>query len=120
MSKERRKGTSFENEVVAYLNVNDFPHAERRALAGANDKGDIVGVPDTVIECKNHAKLNLAGWIAEAEREAENARATIPIVWAKKRGVASAGGGYVIMTGATATRLLHAWAIFKSLHRDAK
>ena len=43
MSKQRQKGTLHETNVVAFLRDNGFPYAERRALNGQFDKGDITG-----------------------------------------------------------------------------
>jgi hypothetical protein len=45
VSKSRAKGTSWESAIVTYLIEQGWPHAERRALAGALDKGDITGLP---------------------------------------------------------------------------
>ena len=52
-SKNKIKGTAFETAVVNYINNNSCLNVERRALSGMNDKGDIIGVPDTAVECKN-------------------------------------------------------------------
>ncbi len=41
MSKSKQKGTAAETAVVKYLKANGFPKAERRALQGNLDKGDI-------------------------------------------------------------------------------
>lgn len=108
MSAQRRKGTSWESAIVAYLAENGWPYAERRALAGARDRGDIAGVPGVVIEAKNAARLDLAGWLAEAAAERANDGARYGVVWAKRRGKASAGDGYVVMDGATFVALLAA------------
>jgi Holliday junction resolvase len=99
------KGTAFETEVVRYLNENGYPHAERRALVGTLDKGDITGMgPELVIECKNHKTLDFSGWLREAEAERLNANAEYGIVVAKKRG-AGAAGAYVVLTLADFVRL---------------
>ena len=50
MSRNKQKGTSFETLVADFLTDNGFPYAERRALAGVNDKGDITGTPGLVWE----------------------------------------------------------------------
>ena len=38
-------GTAAETAVVRYLAAHGFPAAERRALHGATDLGDITGTP---------------------------------------------------------------------------
>ena len=73
MNASKQKGTAFERECAEFLTDHTSFWVERRALAGNLDKGDLLGVPDTVLECKNHKQLNIAGWVDEAEREARNA-----------------------------------------------
>lgn len=73
MSKAKQKGTAAETAVVRYLRTNGYPLAERRALSGKLDKGDIAGVPDVVIEVKAAEKCELKKWLAETRAEAVNA-----------------------------------------------
>ena len=64
----KRKGSTFELDVVKFMREQGFP-AERAYGAGRpDDRGDIVGVPGFVVECKNHARLELAVWCDEAEQ----------------------------------------------------
>ncbi|MBP00529.1 MAG: hypothetical protein CMG34_04865 [Candidatus Marinimicrobia bacterium] len=86
-SKNKIKGTAFETAVVNYINNNSCLNVERRALSGMNDKGDIIGVPDTAIECKNVKDWSqrLGSFINEAEEEAANASVNIGVVVIKKR-----------------------------------
>lgn len=49
----KQKGTSWEVAVRDYLKERGFSGAERVAQAGANDLGDIIGVPGFAIECKS-------------------------------------------------------------------
>lgn len=97
MSKSKQKGTAAETAVVKYLKENGFPYAERRALHGTLDKGDITGCGPIVFEVKNHAKLDLAGWVSELMVEIANADAMTGAVVAKKRGTTSPGNWYAIM-----------------------
>lgn len=102
MSRSKARGTAWESAIVAYLRANGFPHAERRALNGAADRGDIAGVVGTVIEAKSHASYGgkLAGWLQEAETERRNDHhADVGVVWHKRAGKASAGDGFVTMSG---------------------
>ena len=98
-NKSKNLGTLWETEIVNYLNNTYWPHAERRTLSGVNDKGDIDLHPQVVVEAKNHGTLKLAQWLVEAEKERLNAGADVGVVWAKRRGKASAGDGYVVMSG---------------------
>lgn len=106
MSAAKRAGTSWESAIVAYLSANGFPHAERRALNGAKDRGDIAGIPGVVIEAKNRKVIDLAGFIDEAEAERANDGARLGVAWIKRRGRGSAGDGYVVLTGAAFVELL--------------
>jgi hypothetical protein len=110
MSRSKAKGTAFETAVVNCLRNWGFVAAERRALHGANDKGDITGLPGVVIEVKNQRAMDLAGWVREAEREGEAAHADLAVVWHKRRGKASAEDAYVTMNGASFLALLAAWS----------
>lgn len=106
MSRSRAKGTAWESAIVDYLRGNGVPHAERRALGGSRDRGDIAGIPSVVTEAKSASRLELASWLAEAEAERINDGADIAVVWVKRRGKTSAGQGYVVMTGETLVALL--------------
>ena len=75
MSKAKQKGTAAETAVVRYLQANGFPAAERRALAGALDKGDIAGVVGVCVEVKaeeDHPARPDA-WFEETRTESSNA-----------------------------------------------
>lgn len=74
MSKSRATGTQAETAVVRYLQ-NWWPAAERRALSGNKDKGDVAGIAGICIEVKA-AKTQLIGpWQRETETERINAGA---------------------------------------------
>ena len=96
MSKQRAKGTAFETSIVRYLQ-QWWPYAERRALHGGADQGDITGTPGIVWECKNHNTLKLSEWLRETETERENARAKVGVLIAKRRGVADPGEQYAVV-----------------------
>jgi hypothetical protein len=106
VSASKRKGTAWESAVVGYLRDRGWPNAERRSLAGKNDRGDIAGVIGIVIEAKSAARVELAAWLDEAATEAVNDRAQHGVVWFKRRGKTSPGDGFVLMDGQTFTALL--------------
>ena len=118
MSASKAKGTKWESAIVAHLRANGFPHAERRTLNGVHDKGDINAAPGLVIEAKNQARHSFAEWLDEATEEAANADAAIGLVWAHRRGYASPSDAYVVMDGATATRLLRMAGYGQELEED--
>ena len=87
MSKNKAKGTSAESAVVKHLVENGFPYAERRALTGANDQGDVSGCIGLVFEVKNHKTYLFPSWLKETEVERINAKADYGILVVKPNGV---------------------------------
>jgi Holliday junction resolvase len=85
VNASKRKGTAFESLVVGYLSDNGFDYAERRALAGTLDRGDIAGIPGVMIECKAEKAIDLAGYMDEVEVETANAEAQIGVAVVKRR-----------------------------------
>lgn len=106
MSASKRKGTAAETAIVNYLRTVGFTQTERRALNGNIDRGDIAGIPGVVIEAKNCARQELAAWVAEAELERDNDRASLGVVWSKRRGKSSPADWFVTMSGAQFAALL--------------
>lgn len=102
----KQAGTRWETAIVRHLIDCGWPHTERRRLTGAYDKGDIAGIPGVVIEAKNTAAVNMAGFLDEAEIEKVNANAAVGVAWIKRRGKPDPGDGYVLMTGNQFTALL--------------
>jgi Holliday junction resolvase len=83
VSKAKAKGTTAEREVVRYLQ-NWWPAAERRALSGNKDKGDVAGVNSVCIEIKA-AKTQLIGpWQRETLTEMKNARVGMCLLVVKR------------------------------------
>src|SRR5690606_32477102 len=104
----KAKGTAAETAVVRFLQAAGFAQAERRTLNGVQDRGDIAGIPGVVIEVKNHARDQLPAWVAEAELERDNDRASLGVVWHKRRGKSSPGDWFVTVSGDQFAHLLRA------------
>jgi len=105
VSASRAKGTRWETAIVAYLQARGWPHAERRALHGKHDRGDVAGIVGVVIEAKSAARVELAAWLDEATAEADH-RDEYGVVWFKRRGHTHPQDGYVLMDGDTFVNLL--------------
>lgn len=86
MSKSKQKGTLAETAVADYLKQT-FSAVERRTLSGSNDKGDIAGVPNCVVEVKNQRTYKIHEWMKETETERINAEADLAILVIKPNGV---------------------------------
>lgn len=97
VSKSKQKGTAAETDVVNWLLSMGRKHVERRTLHGANDRGDIAGIPGVVIEVKNHARMELSEWLSELEKEMQNDKANTGVVIHKKRGSRDVGRWYATM-----------------------
>lgn len=106
MSKAKQKGTAAETAVVRYLQDNGFIHAERRALHGTLDKGDITGCGPVVFEVKDHKTITLSAWLKELHDEIANAKANTGAVVAKRRGTTNPAEWYSIMPFESLVRLL--------------
>ena len=109
MSKSKQKGTSAETAVVTFLRDHGFPTAERRALSGGADKGDILAGPGLVWEVKAHTKgYDFPAWMRETETERLNALANLGILVVKPVGVGAANTGqwWTVLPLAQLTQLL--------------
>jgi hypothetical protein len=106
------KGTAFERQTADYWRDYWDDRIDRRVKTGAHDKGDLANVRvrqgkhRLVVECKNERKIDLAGWVTEAQDEAVNDEALIGIVVAKRKGRANPKDQYVIMTQGDLLKLL--------------
>lgn len=105
----KAKGRDAENAIVEILRsaFPDLEFVERKRQTGAKDQGDITGVPGVTIEVKNVARMDLAGWVAQANEERENARNHVGVVWHKRKGKSSPLEWYVTMNGSNFLVLLN-------------
>ena len=108
MSAARQKGTLAETAFVKFLIANGFPHAERRALHGTEDKGDITGTVGLAWELKNHKTYSIPGWLKETKVEASNAKADYGLLVVKPNriGVDNVADWWVILPASDAVALL--------------
>ena len=109
VNKSKIKGTSAESAIVTALVEEGWIHAERRALAGSADRGDInMGGFPVVIESKNCATISVSSWLRETAVEKANARAEVAACWFKLRGKGDPRDWAVVMTGSEFMALLKA------------
>lgn len=100
---ERAKGSRAERAVVKFLRDNGWYAETTRAKTGTRRGDDVVTDAPLSIEVKDHKKMDLSGWLRQAQ---ENAEGRVAVVWHKKRGSASPGSWYVTMTGNDLMRLI--------------
>ncbi len=96
MVHSRNKGANYERQAYQYLVDKLGEHrVERRNRSGYD--GDDLGIDGLVsVECKNHAKLDLAGWVHQAKSQAPEG--DVPIVIHKRKGTTDVGEHYVTLT----------------------
>lgn len=94
-------GTVCETAVVRYLRSTDvFPHAERRALTGAVDLGDITGTPGITWQVKGGKMAETASdtqvrlWLAETATQARSAGTAVGVLVTKRKAVSAARAGH--------------------------
>jgi Holliday junction resolvase len=93
----KKKGTAWETALVEYLKLSGFPYAERRALCGTSDKGDITGIPGVMIEAKNEKTVTLGAYADEVKVQTANAGASVGVAVVKRRNRGPADA-YVLMS----------------------
>jgi hypothetical protein len=99
VNKPKAIGTAAETAVARYLAVSGFPHAERRALRGTLDAGDITGTPGICWEvkggeaAKTASDLLVSNWLYETADEAGNAGADVGVLVMQRRGIGPANAG---------------------------
>lgn len=98
----KKAGTTFERQVADYLAQHVDDRIDRRAKTGSKDRGDIAGVriwgQRLVLECKNTTRLNLAGWMNQAETERGNDDALAGLIIHKRHGNNQPGDQWVTTT----------------------
>lgn len=104
MNASKQKGTRFETLITRYLSERLDAEITRRALAGAQDRGDISGVKAggrrVVIECKDTKRPDLPKHMRETAKERANDGAQIGVLIQHAPGVgaAHAGSNWALMT----------------------
>ncbi len=103
-----RKGSDFELSLIPLLRKH-MTHVVRLGKQGVKDKGDYY-LPDPryVLEAKNCVRLDLAGWLKEAETEAANAGKPYGVIVHKRKGTRDPAQQYVTCTLGTFLELLYA------------
>ena len=109
----KKAGTTFERQVADYLAQHIDDRIDRRAKTGSKDRGDIAGVriwgQRLVLECKNTTRLNLAGWMNQAEIERGNDDALAGLIIHKRHGNNQPGDQWVTTTLRELTALLNGY-----------
>lgn len=118
MSRQKAKGTACETAILKYVRANGFPWAERLALSGNADCGDISLLPGrlVVLEAKAHATAatgqpgdaQLTEWMRQTETERGNAGADYGVLVVKRKGTTNPGRWWAYVTAGDFGKLLDA------------
>jgi hypothetical protein len=102
MASAKAAGARFERLIADCLATHVDDRIDRRVKTGAKDRGDIAGWRHAglriVAELKDVAKLNLGGWVNEADIERGNDDAHVGLVIHKRRGHGDPLDQYVTTT----------------------
>jgi hypothetical protein len=103
VNASKAKGTKFERLVAdGFAEALSDDRIDRAPLHGGADRGDIAGLRSpfgrVVVECKAVKRLDLAGWVTEAEVERGNADAIAGVVVHKRVGRGRFLDQYVTLT----------------------
>lgn|GEM_PF-3184002 len=106
-SMSRRKGATYELEVVHYLRAQGWDGAEKSNRTGWEpDRGDIDGLVGVIVECKNHAAMTLSTWVDQLDASILRTNANVGLVIHKRKGIVDVGRHYATMPVDVAARLL--------------
>lgn len=79
------RGPAWEAQVSAFLSSYGWP-VRPVVQDGRHDRGDLEGLPDFVVQCKDHATYTLAAWADDAERQRKAAAERFSVVVVNRRG----------------------------------
>jgi hypothetical protein len=97
MNRSKQVGTATETAVVRYLRENGWPGAERRALRGHLDAGDLTGTPGLAWSVKGGAYAHhpsdrqIDEWLDELETQREHAGADHGILVTRRYRIGNPG-----------------------------
>lgn len=105
MTRPKDIGTAAESAVVRWLQTHGAPAAERRALRGVNDAGDIAGVAGVCWSVKGGKAAQRASdgqvevWLAELETQRRHAGADVGVLVMSRAGIGGprAGAWWAVM-----------------------
>ena len=115
----KARGTRWEVAVAAFLRAAGWTEVFRLAPGGEHDAGDIGGLPDWALECRDRARMDLAGDVRDAELRAVKKGCRFGAAVIKKRG-APVADGYVVTSLVLFTEVLDELANAKAANSEEK
>jgi hypothetical protein len=96
VNRSKSIGTYAETAVARAARARGFPAADRRALHGSADIGDVLLCPGVVVEVKGGeaarraSDLDVQRWLDQTARERDNGAAAVGFLVVQRRGVGAA------------------------------
>jgi hypothetical protein len=96
VNRSKTLGTYAETAVARTAQARGFPYADRYALHGRRDIGDVGLCPGVIVEVKGGERaracsdLDVQNWLDETARERDNANAAVAFLVVQRRGVGGA------------------------------
>lgn len=117
-NRPKQRGTAAETAVLRHVRDHGYPWAERLALTGNADQGDISLLPGrlVILEVKAHASAatgqpgdaQLAEWMRQTHTERVNAGADHGVLVVKRKGTTDPGRWFAYVTAGAFASLLGA------------
>ena len=104
-NRSKQVGTRWEGQVCAFLRAAGHTEVFRMADGGEFDAGDVGGLPGWALECRDRAKIDLAGDVRDAEMRAVHKNVPFAAAVIKKRR-APVADAYVVVSLAMFTEIL--------------
>ena len=110
MSKQRAKGTPYENYVRDMYLLPVFPNAKRAPQLGIHDAGDFINTRHFLFEAKKWDKWDIPFWIRKTAPKAEKRGRPWVIIFArdKRKGHPSLRDDFAVLPARYLFRLLAA------------
>jgi len=99
VNRPRAIGTYAETAVTRAARLCGFPYADRHALHGSRDTGDVGLCPGVIIEVKGgemarrHSDLDVQNWLDETARERDHANAAVAFLVVQRPHVGAPNAG---------------------------
>ena len=108
MSRQRQKGTQYENHVRDEYLRKIWPHAQRAPLLGINDAGDFINTGSLMVEAKKRNAWRLPEWIRVIFKKSVKQQRPWILVFAgdKRKGDEAMRQDFVVMPANVAFRML--------------
>lgn len=108
VSASKSKGTKWETAVKEWLNRRGWRGVARHPQHGARDVGDLSGIPQLVIQCKNERTYTWGPYLRELQEQIRNADASAGVLVVHRMNQASVEEALFVMDAESFACMLQA------------